>query len=156
MSQQRVWREYFDNEYLTGDALAAEGTTFTIADKARAAVENTKGELEHKLVLAFTNGSKWLTNVTNCSFMTQMFGSNQPADWVGKRVTLQFDPTVKFGKDIVGGIRVIGSPELTEPVRFMFAANSRQKPRQVTLKPTGDAPHASENDTEAPSGDSGA
>jgi len=136
-TQSRPFRDYFDSEYLTGDALAADGTTFTIADKSRTTVENKKGEAEHKLVLTFTNGSKWLTNITNCSFMTHMFRSNAPADWVGKRVTLQFDPTVKFGKDVVGGIRVIGSPELTEPVKFMFAANSRQKPRQVTLKPTG-------------------
>jgi hypothetical protein len=143
--QKRPYRDYFDSEYLTGDALDAKGTTFIIADKSRAVVENLKGDAEHKLVLVMTSGAKWLSNITNCRYMTEMFGSPYPVDWIGKRVTLAFDPTVKFGKETVGGIRVIGSPDISAPLSFMFAANSRQKPRKVTLMPTGDGADAGED-----------
>jgi len=153
--RQHAWRDYFDSEYLVGEALPDEGRTYTIADKARVGIED-KGETKHKLVLTMTDGTKWLTNVTNCTYLERMFEEKEPVAWVGKRVTLQFDPNVKFGKDVVGGIRVIGSPDIIAPVSFTFAANSRQKPRQVTLKPTGNAPHAAENNVEADSGDSGA
>jgi hypothetical protein len=133
---KRSYREYYDSPYLTGDVLEPDGTTFTIMDKSRTAVENQKGEAEHKLVLVFTSGQQFLCNITNAQYLAKMFGSPYPVDWVGKRVTLAFDPTIKFGKETVGGIRVVGSPDITEPVRFMFAANSRQKPREVVLRPT--------------------
>ena len=136
---KRVWREYFDTEYLTGDALQPDGTTFTIADKSRVAIEG-EDEVKHKLVLTFTNGRKFMANVTNCVYLTNLFGSNAPADWIGKRVTLQFDPTVRFRKDVVGGIRVIGSPDIKAPITFQFQENSRKKPRSVTLRPTVSVP----------------
>jgi len=177
--QKRPWRDYYDNEYLTGDALPDEGRTFTITGKNRAELEGKDGK-EHKLALTFSDGNKWVVNVTNSVCCEHMFGSKFPVDWVGHAVTLIFDPTVKFGKDTVGGIRVKGSPELSNPLTFQFQENSRKKPRQVTLTPTGttsppatvdpvtgevgdddigfgdDAPYPSENDTEAPSSASGA
>lgn len=134
--QKRPWRDYYDNEYLTGDALPDEGRTFTITGKNRAELEGKDGK-EHKLVLTFSDGNKWVVNVTNSVCCEHMFGSKFPVDWVGHAVTLIFDPTVKFGKDTVGGIRVKGSPELSKPLTFQFQENSRKKPRQVTLTPTG-------------------
>ena len=132
---KRPWRDYYDSEYLTGDALPDEGRTFTITDKSRDEVEGKDGK-EHKLALTFSDGNRFLCNVTNAKYIEMMFGSKYPADWVGHQVTLAFDPSVKFGKDTVGGIRVIGSPELTAPVSFDFQENSRKKPRRVTLQPT--------------------
>ena len=134
-TRTRNWREYFDSEYLTGDALDPEGSTFTIIEKTRVEVEDS-GEKKHKLVLTFSDGNRWLTNITNCTFMEHMFGSKHPADWIGRKVTLQFDPTVRFGREVVGGIRVIGSPDIEKPVEFMFAETSRKRPRKVTLLPT--------------------
>lgn len=133
--QKRPWRDYYDNEYLTGDALPDEGRTFTITGKNRAELEGKDGK-EHKLALTFSDGNKWVVNVTNSVCCEHMFGSKFPVDWVGHAVTLIFDPTVKFGKDTVGGIRVKGSPELSKPLTFQFQENSRKKPRQVTLQPT--------------------
>ena len=135
---KRPWRDYYDSEYLTGDALPDEGRTFTITDKSRDEVEGKDGK-EHKLALTFSDGNRFLCNVTNAKYIETMFGSKYPADWVGHQVTLAFDPSVKFGKDTVGGIRVIGSPELDGPLTFDFQENSRKKPRRVTLTPTGQA-----------------
>jgi len=140
MTHAPTWREYYDSEYLKGDALPPEGRTFTITDKSRDEVEGKDGK-EHKLALTLTGGVRFLVNVTNATYMARLFGSIYPADWVGRAVTLQFDPTIKFGSDTVGGIRVIGSPELTEPLTFQFQENSRKKPRKVTLVPTPTPQH---------------
>jgi hypothetical protein len=129
--QGRPYRDYFDNEYLKGDALPDGGRTYTITGKARIMLED-----QHKLALELDTGDKWLANITNCAYMTRIFGTNIVADWVGHQVTLAFDPSVKFGKDTVGGIRVIGSPELDGPLSFDFQENSRKKPRRVTLQHT--------------------
>jgi len=138
--KRRPWRDYFDSDYITGDALP-EPRTFTIASKSRDEVEGNDGK-EHKLALTFSDGQRWLVNVTNAKYMEHLFGSPYPSDWTGKRVTLAFDPTIMFGKERVGGIRVIGSPDISEPVTFQFQENSRKRPRQVTLVPTagGNAP----------------
>jgi hypothetical protein len=133
--KRRTWREYYDNEYITGDALPEAGRTFTIADKGRAELDGKDGK-EHKLCLVFTDGNKWAVNVTNAVACEHLFGSKFPADWVGHQITLVFDPSVMFGKDRVGGIRVKGSPELDKPLTFQFQENSRKKPRTVTLQPT--------------------
>jgi hypothetical protein len=134
------FRMYFDSEYLTGDSLEEGGTTFKIADKGRAEVEGHDGGKEHKLVLTFTDKQRFLCNVTNAKYLSHLFNSPYPADWVGHRITLAFDDSVMFGKERVGGIRVIGSPELTAPLTFMFSENSRKRPRPVTLVPTSDGP----------------
>jgi hypothetical protein len=132
---KRPWADYYDRQYLTGDALPAEGRTFTIVDKSRDEVEGKDGK-EHKLALTFSDGNRFLVNVTNATYIEHLFGSKFPSDWIGRKVTLQFDPSVKFGKDTVGGIRVIGSPDIDKPVTFQFQENSRKKPRTVTLQPT--------------------
>ncbi len=129
MTEGRPYRDYFDSEYLKGDALPDGGRTYTIADKARVLLDD-----QHKLALVLDTGDKWLANITNCAYMSHLFGTKIVADWVGHRVTLAFDPTVKFGKDTVGGIRVIGSPDIDHDVSFDFQENSRKKPRMVTLK----------------------
>ena len=131
MTEGRPYRDYFDNEYLKGDALPEGGRTYTITGKARILLDDA-----HKLALELDTGDKWLANITNCTYMARMFGTNVPADWVGHQVTLAFDPSVTFGKDTVGGIRVIGSPELDQDLTFDFQENSRKKPRRVTLHNT--------------------
>ena len=130
--QKRHWREYSDSEYLVGETLPPDGRTYTIKDKAREADEDG-----HFLALTMTDGTRWRTNVTNRYYMEKLFGTPYPVDWVGHAVTLIYDPTVKFGNETVGGIRVAGSPELTKPITFPFRPNRHQKPRNVTLRPTG-------------------
>ena len=156
MSEQakRCWRDYYDNQYLTGDALPDEGRTFTITDKSRDEVEGKEGR-EHKLALTFSDGNRFLCNVTNATYIEHLFGSKYPADWVGKRITLCFDPTIKFGKDTVGGIRVIGSPDIDRDVTFQFQENSRKKPRTVTLRKTTTPKHTDSSHSQPVSDDAG-
>lgn len=127
-----------ETEHLKGPDLSREGDTFRItAEQEAAPQKNAKSRLILTLRDKTRQGLTWVTNNTNCECMERMYGSEFPPDWVGRLVTIAYDPNVKFGKDVVGGIRVIGSPELKKPLSFPFQENSRKQPHQVTLKPTG-------------------
>jgi len=136
---KRHYRTYFSSNSLRGVDLPTTGKTFRITAEETGLTEDEKTHCILTIRDAETTGVKWVTNVTNCEFMTHIFGSPFPVDWVGHLVTIKNDPTVKIGKRTVGGIRVMGSPEMAEPMRFEFQENSRKKPRQVTLVPTGTA-----------------
>lgn len=61
---------------------------------------------ELKVVLAFKDRTKRLVlNKTNIVNIKSHYGEAL-VDWIGKPVTLYFDPTVKFGRDTVGGVRI--------------------------------------------------
>ena len=59
-----------------------------------------------KVVMTFDGAKKKLVlNKTNAVRVSKLYGNNTK-DWVGKAVTLYFDPKVMFGRDQVGGIRI--------------------------------------------------
>lgn len=61
---------------------------------------------EKKLVMSFEGAKKKLVvNKTNAQRIAKLYGG-QTEDWIGKQITLYFDPEVKFGKQVVGGVRV--------------------------------------------------
>jgi hypothetical protein len=55
-------------------------------------------------------------------------------DWMGKTMTLFGDPTAKFGKDAVGGIRISHMSGITVPVRLMLTV-SRGKRSEYVVQP---------------------
>ena len=61
---------------------------------------------ERKVVLAFVGAKKrMILNKTNAKRIAKMHG-NKTEGWTGKEITLYFDPSVMFGRDRVGGVRV--------------------------------------------------
>lgn len=61
---------------------------------------------ETKVVIAFDGAKKkFIVNKTNAIRIAKQYG-NETESWVGKSITLYFDPTVKFGGAKVGGVRV--------------------------------------------------
>lgn len=63
---------------------------------------------EQKIVLAFEKAKKRLVlNKTNAAAIKTHWGK-WTKEWRGKSVTLYFDPTVKFGRETVGGVRIRG------------------------------------------------
>lgn len=56
------------------------------------------------------------------------------AAWVGRRLTLFGDPTVKFGKDAVGGIRIAAMSHIEKPVTVSLTV-TRGKRAPFTVQP---------------------
>jgi hypothetical protein len=54
--------------------------------------------------------------------------------YVGRRITLYGDPTIKFGKDAVGGIRIRALSHITEPLTVALTV-TRGKRAPFTVQP---------------------
>jgi hypothetical protein len=75
----------------------------------------------------------WVMNKTNVACIKGMFGA-ETDDWIGKRITLYRDATVKPEP----GIRVRGSPDIDREIRVTVKL-PKKAPITITLVPTGRA-----------------
>lgn len=82
----------------------------------------TRGELASKPGSKQTKATPLLTlkgaqkqlvlNATNRRTLSELYGKRTSL-WIGKRVTLYADPSVSFGRSVVGGIRI--RPTIPQP-----------------------------------------
>ncbi len=76
---------------------------------AGADVDDYQGELAIQVTLDFGSDvqKKWRLNKTNADNIELVCGSSDTDDWLGKVITLYWDPTVEYPKGTrVGGLRV--------------------------------------------------
>lgn len=82
-----------------------EVKTVTIASHNIEQVQNESGK-SRKGVLRFRENVKPLIlNVTNGKSIAKLYGKDADG-WIGKQIALYFDPNVRFGRELVGGVRV--------------------------------------------------
>lgn len=99
------FRKFFPTGFIDESDLPKD-VTVTIAGVAMESLQIPGRSKEDKLVLTFEGAKKKaVLNKTNAIRIAKMYG-NDTDDWVGKKITLYFDPSVKFGNDRVGGVRV--------------------------------------------------
>lgn len=85
-----------------------EGTELhlTISAYAKEEVKN-EDEVQQKWVLSFEEiEEKLILNKSRGEAIAAATGSFEMDDWIGKRIALYNDPTVKFGGKKVGGLAV--------------------------------------------------
>lgn len=140
----------FLGEYITAGELVGKTPTLTINKVTLEKVESLKGDedaggkMKDKIVIYFAESKSargWLLNRTNAEAIKELWG-RETNDWLGHKITL-FTQQVKVGKKMEPGIRVKGSPELTEPKQFELKL-PRKRPIITMLLPTG------KGDTQAP------
>lgn len=125
----------FKGDYIKAVEFNGKVPTMTIASVKIMPLEGDKG-VKDKGVISFRETDRGMVLCrTNAESIAAMFGPETDA-WVGKRVTLFEDKTVKMGRDVVGGIRVKGSPDITAPISFELRLPKR-KPLTLTMVPTG-------------------
>ncbi len=82
-----------------------EVKTVTVASHNIEQVQNESGK-SRKGVLRFKENVKPLIlNVTNSKTIAKLYGKDADG-WIGKRIALYFDSNVRFGRELVGGVRV--------------------------------------------------
>lgn len=112
--------------------------TMVIRRIVKKEIEDTNRVKKERLTvfLSALNGREiergWLISKTAAVCLSHMFGE-RAAGWKGKRVTLYKDPGVRFGEEVTGGIRVLGSPDIDADTRVTIRFQ-RKKPYQVRLK----------------------
>ena len=109
--------------------------TFTIA-----AVNDPKAESPYDIALIEDDGKRaWRPPNSVLSGLAQAWGTFEREDWVGRRVTLYRDPTVRMGKDSVGGIRVSHISHISKPTTVQVTV-SRGRKGPMTFQPLTEAP----------------
>lgn len=104
--------------------------TFTIAK-----VTTGKAEQKYDIELVEGEGRSWRPPLTMLRLLIAAWG-DEGSEWVGRKVTLFRDPNVRFGSDVVGGIRVSHMSHLPEgkPLKVKLTA-SRDKRILYTVEP---------------------
>src|SRR5689334_7314924 len=82
----------------------------------------------------------WRPAVTVLKILVAACGDDA-SEWVGGRAERYGDPTVTFGRDVVGGIRVSRVSHITETVTANLT-ETRGKRKKHTVEPLPDAPAA--------------
>ena len=131
------WRAYFAGRYLTAAELPGD-MTYMIAGVDEEEVEDPDTQRIRRKMVVYLDGQKpWIPCRTAAACVAAMHGDD-PADWEGQPITLYRDPTVRVGRETVGGIRVRGAPGLGCRLKVTIRL-PRRKPLVVDLIDTGPA-----------------
>ncbi len=108
MSEKTHWKKMTNPNYM-GDYSIPQGQDLiaTISHVAREKVVGVGGKSEMEVVAHFSDGNKPLIlNKTNMKTITSIYKTPYIEDWKGRAIQIYYDPTVKFGRDTVGGLRI--------------------------------------------------
>lgn len=70
--------------------------------------------------------------------LAAMWGT-ESANYVGRRLTIYNDPSIRFGKELTGGIRISHASHIAKPVTVSLTV-TRGKRAPFTVEPLPDAP----------------
>lgn len=112
------------------DDFVGSPRTFTIAG-----VQVGKAEQKYDIELVEGQGRAWRPPLTMLRLLIAAWG-DEAATWVGRKVTLYRDPSVRFGSDQVGGIRVSHMSDLPggKPFEVMLTS-TRGRRTKVRVEP---------------------
>lgn len=114
--------------------------TLTIASVDTADLEKEDGTTKGEAIITFKEKGhggraiQFVMNKTNDQAISAMFGE-EDTKWPGKRVTLYPEKDTSGQSDSGLCIRVLGSPDLKQPIEFLVKL-PRRKPQKRKLIPT--------------------
>jgi hypothetical protein len=152
----------YPSKYLAAADFEGQRLTVMIKDVRRAMMdgdkEDKKSKPEEKVMVQFDGVPKLcLWPRTNSEACFLLFGSDFSEKWIGHKVTLASRKVEKSG-EIVDAIRVIGSPEIKEPMHKVVKRGFGKRAKKIVLdmEPTKDvrwAPDGNGQSKAAPSMD---
>jgi hypothetical protein len=98
----------FPGDYLRGVDLIEHGDKVVTITAVKLEKLQRKGSSQVKrtgVVTVAESERRLVLCRTNADTIAKLYGKDT-ADWIGKQVTIYFDPGVMFGPERVGGIRV--------------------------------------------------
>lgn len=117
------------------DDFVGSPRTFTISG-----VKPGTAEQKYDIELVEGEGRSWRPPLTMLRLLIAAWGDDATT-WVGRRVTLYRDDSVRFGRDAVGGIRVSHMSDLPGGKPFeVKLTESRGKRASVKVQPLKDEP----------------
>lgn len=124
------------SDQINADDLVATGPV----DVTITGVTNGKAEQPFDFQVAEFPGRAYRPGVTMRRVIVKAWGPDSD-NYIGKRLRLYCDPTVHFGKETVGGVRISHMSGI--PKRMTFPVTVTRGRRQpYTVDPLPDAPHS--------------
>lgn len=108
MPEKTHWKKMTNPNYM-GDYSIPEGCDLiaTIDYVRKEKVTGVGGKTEEEVVCHFSDGNKPLIlNKTNMKTIQKIYHTPYIEDWAGRKIQIFYDPTVKFGRETVGGLRI--------------------------------------------------
>ncbi len=131
--------ELYPGRFLKGTQLTAP-RVIRILSLHVEELEGEDGRSMPKAVLRYRDAdgeSEIVWNKTNAHLAAAVLGTPDFTQWSGRLLTIWHDPDVRFGRERVGGIRVFGSPEMSEAEqRGELRRPRRKRPDVFVLRRT--------------------
>ena len=110
MTQEKThWKKLTNPNYMGDYSLPTDGSDLiaVIDYVQREEVTGTGGKKEFETVAHFSDGNKpMILNKTNMKTIATIYKTPFIEEWKGRAIQIYYDPTVKFGRDVVGGLRI--------------------------------------------------
>lgn len=107
--------------------------TFTIAG-----VKDGAAEQKYDIKLE-GEARAWRPPLTMIRVLLKAWG-DESDEWVGRRVTLYQDATVRFGKEVLGGVRISHLSHIGDKPLNVKVTTTRGRRETVTIQPLKDSP----------------
>jgi len=137
------FEELYPSRFLKGVTLLQPQTIRIVEVRGHVELEQDDGTTKEKVVLVYKDSGKHkekpgeiVWNRTNSALAAAALSEVDPAKWGGRLITIHHDKSVPFGKEIKGGIRVLGSPEMTKSLSVAIKMPRRKNPIIYQLVPT--------------------
>lgn len=106
------WKTLVDWQSLSSSSIAEEEKTLTIKSINREEIVSNNGRKEVVPVCRFHEDVPPMAlNKTNMRTMESITGSDKIEDWYGKKIVVYVQKNIKFGKDLVSGLRIKPVPK---------------------------------------------
>lgn len=106
------WKTLVDWQSLSSSSMAEEEKTLTIKSIDREEIVSNNGRKEVVPVCRFHEDVPPMAlNKTNMRTMESITGSDKIEDWYGKKIVVYVQKNIKFGKDLVSGLRIKPVPK---------------------------------------------
>ncbi len=116
-----------ESKYLKKEDFGQTGKVGTIRGIAHENMAQEGQPPEMKYIIYFNEFQKGMVlNQTNIQLIAMITGQDDTDNWPGHQVTLYEDPTISFGGQIKGGIRVRAA--VSQPVQTFTAGDGQQAP----------------------------
>lgn len=110
--EKTSWKTLVDWQSLSSSSMAEEEKTLTIKSIDREEIVSNNGRKEVVPVCRFHEDVPPMAlNKTNMRMMETITGSDKIEDWYGKKIIVYVQKNIKFGKDLVSGLRIKPVPK---------------------------------------------
>lgn len=130
----KITAEPRSDQWNADDFVGGKAKVFTISG-----VRSGKAEQKYDIELAEGQGRVWRPPLTVIRILIDAWG-DESDEWIGRRVALYREPSVTFGREKTGGIRVSHMSHLPDGKPFTYRATvSRGRRQDVVIKPLPDS-----------------